>query len=70
MHIYKSGCKMEPLNYRPVSLTSILCKICEEVIKERWVAHLEEENVFMKGNLALEKVNRVYPTCYAFIQEL
>ena len=31
--IYKNGSKMEPLNYRPVSLTSILCKICEETIK-------------------------------------
>ena len=53
--IYKNGCKMEPLNYRPVSLTSILCKICEEVIKERWVAHLEEENVFHEGQFGFRK---------------
>ena len=31
--IYKSGSKEEPLNYRPVSLTSVVCKICERVIK-------------------------------------
>ena len=31
--IYKSGNKEEPLNYRPVSLTSIICKVCEKTIK-------------------------------------
>ena len=29
MPIYKNGNKEEPLNYRPVSLTSIVCKICK-----------------------------------------
>ena len=32
--IYKGGNKMEPLNYRPVSLTSIVSKLCEIVIKD------------------------------------
>ena len=32
--IYKSGNKQEPLNYRPVSLTSVVCKICEIMIKK------------------------------------
>ena len=27
--IYKGGKKTEPLNYRPVSLTSVVGKICE-----------------------------------------
>ena len=46
---------MEPLNYRPVSLRSILCKICEEVIKERWMAHLKEENIFNEGQFNFRK---------------
>ena len=32
--IYKGGGKTEPLNYRPVSLTSIVAKMCEMVIKK------------------------------------
>ena len=32
--IYKNGNKEESRNYRPVSLTSIVCKICEKVIKK------------------------------------
>ena len=35
MPISKNGNKEEPLIYRPVSLTSIVCKICE-VIKKQW----------------------------------
>jgi len=31
--IYKKGPKNEPGNYRPVSLTSVVCKILERVIK-------------------------------------
>ncbi len=43
--IYKSGNKEEPLNHRPVSLTSIVCKLCERVIKKQWIECLEKENI-------------------------
>lgn len=33
--IHKGGKRTEPLNYRPVSLTSVVGKICEIVIKEK-----------------------------------
>ncbi len=35
--IHNSVNKEEPLNYRPVSLTSIVCKLCERVIKKQWI---------------------------------
>ena len=53
--IYKSGCKMEPLNYRPVSLTSILCKVCEEAIKEKWSEYLERENILSERQFGFRK---------------
>ena len=40
MPIYKNGNKEEP----PVSLTSIVCKICE-VIKKQWTDYLEREGI-------------------------
>ena len=43
--IFKGGTKTEPLNYRPVSLTSVVGKLCETVIKEKWVKYLEENEV-------------------------
>ena len=34
------------MNYRPVSLTSILCKLLEKIIRKRIVEHLESNGVF------------------------
>ena len=38
--IFKSGSKMSPGNYRPVSLTCIICKMMESIIKDDIVLHL------------------------------
>ena len=32
--IFKKGCKSDPSNYRPVSLTSVVCKVMEIIISE------------------------------------
>ncbi|MES9974252.1 MAG: reverse transcriptase family protein, partial [Candidatus Thiodiazotropha sp.] len=38
--IYKGGDRHSPTNYRPVSLTSIPCKVLERIIKKRILGHL------------------------------
>ncbi len=38
--IYKKGPKGDPGNYRPVSLTSVPCKILESLIKDKLMEHL------------------------------
>ena len=43
--IFKKGRKQDPLNYRPVSLTSVPCKVLERIIKKRLVEHLENNNL-------------------------
>ena len=43
--IYKGGKKTDTMNYRPVSLTSIVSKICDILIKEKWVRYLEDNKV-------------------------
>ena len=46
---------MEPLNYRPVSLTSIVSKLCEIVVKNRWVQYLEQENIITEKQFGFRK---------------
>ena len=41
--IYKKGSKDEPDNYRPVSLTSVPCKVLEAIIRDRIMEHLQDE---------------------------
>ncbi len=53
--IYKSkGSKTSPNNYRPVSLTSILCKLLESIVKDHIINHLKANNL-------------LYPHQHAFI---
>ena len=43
--IFKSGSRMSPGNYRPISLTCIICKIMESVIRDKIVFHLVSNNL-------------------------
>ena len=61
--IYKSGSKNDPANYRPISLTSQLCKVLESLMRDRIVRHLENNQLigetqhgFRKGRSCLTNV--------------
>ena len=43
--IYKKGSKCLAVNYRPVSLTSILCKVMESMVREAVLDHLLLDNL-------------------------
>ncbi len=45
--IYKRGNKENLLNYKPVSLTSVVGKLCKRTIKKRWMEHLERDKVLV-----------------------
>jgi hypothetical protein len=54
--IFKKGRKSDPENYRPVSLTSVSCRLMEGIIKDQVVKHLEKNKLirqtqhgFMRG---------------------
>ena len=44
--IYKKGNKKLASNYRPVSITSILCRIMETIIRNQIVEYMQYENLF------------------------
>lgn len=43
--IFKKGHKSDPGNYRPVSLTSVVCKVMESVVRDHLLQYLEERNL-------------------------
>ena len=46
--IFKKGNKSQAKNYRPVSLTSIVCKIMEKIIREHIIEHMKVNGLFAK----------------------
>lgn len=45
--IYKKGDKLVPANFRPISLTSIVCRTMEKIIAERLREFLSEEHIII-----------------------
>ena len=43
--IFKKGDKSQPKNYRPISLTSVACKLMETLIRDKLVNFLEENKI-------------------------
>ena len=46
--IFKKGCRSDALNYRPISLTSVVCKVMERQVRKHLIKHLEDSNLLSK----------------------
>ena len=44
--IFKKGDRSDPSNYRPVSLTSVPCKVLESIIRDELSSHLEKKGFY------------------------
>ena len=53
--IYKKGDKHLPGNYRPVSLTSITCKVLEHVIHSSIMSHFDQHNILCDNQHGFRK---------------
>ena len=53
--VYKSGKKNNVKNYRPISLTSICCKMLEHIIVSNLVSHLEENSLLSSKQFGFRK---------------
>ena len=45
--LYKKGNKLQASNYRPISLTSVICKCMEKIIKSTVTDHLYKEKLII-----------------------
>ncbi|CAL4222368.1 unnamed protein product, partial [Meganyctiphanes norvegica] len=67
--IFKKGNRNDPANYRPVSLTSQVCKVLETIVREQLFIHLksnnllsEEQHGFRDGRSCLSNLLQGVPT--------
>ena len=47
--IYKKEDRTDPANYRPVSLTSQVCKVMESLVRAKIIQHLDENNLISEA---------------------
>ncbi len=50
--MFKKGVKSDPSNYRPISLTSVSCKILETLIRDKVVKFCEDNGLINNSQLA------------------
>ena len=53
--IFKKGEHYDPGNYRPVSLTSVPCKVMEHIVVSAVMTHLEENNILNRQQHGFRK---------------
>lgn len=53
--VYKKGDRTDPANYRPISLTCVLCKVMESVIKDQLTSYLHENGIISEHQHAFIK---------------
>ena len=53
--IFKKGAKNDPLNYRPVSLTCVICKLMESIIRDELVDYMINNKLFTKKQFGFMK---------------
>ena len=53
--IFKKGERSDPGNYRPVSLTSVTCKMMERILASNIIQHHDENNILSKTQHVFRK---------------
>ena len=68
--IFKKGSKKEPGNYRPISLTSIPCKVMESIIKDQVVDHLVNNSLLNKSQHGFMKHKSCVTNLLEFFEKI
>jgi hypothetical protein len=68
--INKKGTKCDPGNYRPVSLTSVPCKILESLIREKIIDHHMKNNLIQESQYEFMHRNSCATNLISFLDSL
>ena len=72
--LFKTGRRADPLNYRPVSLTCILCKVYEKILRNHILNYIEQDIVeeqhgFVKGKSCTSNLLETVETILNILDE-
>ena len=72
--LFKSGPKLDANNYRPISLTCILCKVFESIIRDNLVTFLDDklninQHGFIKGKSCLTNLLETFECILELFEE-
>ena len=68
--IFKKGDKHNPANYRPVSLTSICCKVLEHIVAKALLCHLESNKILIENQHGFRHSHSCETQLLMFVDEL
>ena len=68
--IFKKGNKSDPGNYRPISLTSQICKVLESIIKEEIVKHLDTYSLIHESQHGFTKGKSCLTNLLSFLEDI
>ena len=68
--LHKKESRNKPENYRPVSLTSIISKLLERIVKESLVKHLDKYSLIRKSQLGFTSGKSCLSNLLEFFEEV
>ena len=68
--ILKSGNRNTATNYRPVSLTSQICKVCEAIVRDQVVEFLEDNKLIRKSQHGFTKGSSCLTNLLLFLDKV
>lgn len=68
--IFKKGDKSDPGNYRPISLTSQVCKVFESIIRENIVNHLNTHSLLLQSQHGFTKGKSCLTNLLLFLEDV
>ena len=68
--IFKKGDKSDPGNYRPISLTSQICKVLESILRDNIVNHLNTHTLLLQSQHGFTKGKSCLTNLLSFLEDV
>ena len=68
--VFKKGAHYDPINYRPISLTCICCKLMEHIIVSNLMTHLETQNILCPEQHGFRRGHSCETQLLEFVEEV